>query len=111
MELIFMDKLEHMFELQEEFQTSLGLDRKTQAYKNMNFMAMSDELHEFLRETPWKEWKKQQSLNTDRAKEELVDMFHFFMNLCLSVEMDADELYIRYKAKREENYDRQKRGY
>jgi dimeric dUTPase (all-alpha-NTP-PPase superfamily) len=105
------DKLDHMFELQEEFQTSLGLDRQTQAYKNINFMAMSDELHEFIRCTPWKTWKKQQIMDHEHAKEELVDVFHFFMNLCMSVEMDAEELYIRYKAKREENFDRQKRGY
>ena len=105
------DRLSTMFKMQRSLQEFLGIDMTTQSYIDMNFMALSDELHEFLRETPWKPWKKQQSLNTDNAKDELVDMFHFYMNLCMSVGMDPDELYERYKMKNIENIGRQKRGY
>lgn len=105
------DRLAQMFWMQKSLQEYLKMDMTSQSYINMNFMALSDELHEFLRETPFKPWKKNQTLNVENAKEELVDMAHFFMNLCLAVGMTPDELYERYCAKNKENFERQKRGY
>ena len=40
-------------------------------------------------------------------KEELVDVLHFFVSLCLRSGMDAEELYARYLDKNRENFDRQ----
>jgi len=106
-----IDKLETMFRMQKDLQDFLKMDMTTQSYINMNFMALSDELHELLHTTPWKPWKKQQTLDVEEAKKELVDLFHFYMNLCLAVGMGPDELFDRYKTKNMENVGRQLRGY
>lgn len=74
-------------------------------------IALTDELHEMLAETSWKPWQSAEYINTDAAKGELVDAFHFFMNLCMAVDMDATELFEKYQAKRLKNIKRQEEGY
>lgn len=83
-----------------------------------NVIALEDELHEAMQEIKWKPW-----LTTGRGwwvdpeayVQELVDAFHFFMNLLLLVGGDpddlADEFVARYFAKREVNAKRQADGY
>ena len=77
----------------------------------MHVTALTDELHEVLRETPWKPWKKSAEFNQEAYKEEMVDAFHFFMNLMLIGNMDFPELLAGYEAKHAENIARQARGY
>jgi len=71
----------------------------------------------------WKPWKKRNSevkstslnsLSESERKElvmEVVDFLHFFANMCAVLNIDSEELYNCYFAKRRENIDRQKRGY
>ena len=51
-----------------------------------NTLALEDELHEALAETGWKPWAKSKHVNRDAFVGELVDAFHFFMNLMLVVD-------------------------
>lgn len=114
-----IDRLEEAFQLQRELQVqSYGMDPgdipagtdKIQFFKDMN-IALQDELHEALGEVGWKPWATSKHFNEDAVKGELVDAFHFFMNLCLVSNMGAAELFARYKEKRTKNQKRQEEGY
>jgi hypothetical protein len=76
-----------------------------------NMLALMDELHEALAETGWKPWAKSKHLNRDAFISELVDAFHFLMNLMLVVNCDADEFLGKYFEKRGINAARQAAGY
>lgn len=113
------DMLREAFNLQENLQRDTygkspyaihSMDERIQFIKDMN-LALQDELHEFLGEIGWKPWATSRHVNYDSAQSELVDAFHFFMNLCMAVDMDADMLFERYKKKRLKNIKRQEAGY
>jgi dimeric dUTPase (all-alpha-NTP-PPase superfamily) len=82
-----------------------------------NMLATEDELHEALQETGWKPWASDRSLNREAYINELVDAFHFFMNLLLvaSPGMDPEEIAadfeVKYLKKRGVNAQRQQEGY
>ena len=60
-----------------------------------------------LEESNYKWWKNDKPIDEAALKEELVDVLHFFVSLCLRSGMDAEELYARYLDKNRENFDRQ----
>lgn len=112
------DRLEFMFTAQREMQEkaygydfdAMTDDERIQFIKNM-VLATSDELHELLGETGWKPWAKSKFINHHEYRKEVVDIFHFFMNLMLVVGMTTDELYEGYVQKRQINIQRQLREY
>lgn len=112
-----MDKLDWLFDMQEKFQKSLGYEdyfnagKDKQEWTNVVLLACIDELMEMLRETPWKPWKKQQSYNKGKVHDELVDLLHFFINLCLLAGLDSQLLFEKYLHKHKINYKRQDDGY
>ena len=116
-----MDKLERIFEMQEFFQKDLIARRKlqdipTDKWIQMQTLAMLSELAELIDEVNFKWWKNPKPVEEDKVKEELVDILHFFVSMCLTSGMDAQELFDRYIAKNQENFDRQnglskKKGY
>ena len=113
------DRLSEMLELQRELQNNTyGIDPSViTAQGDMSFIkdmviAATDELHEVLGETRWKPWTTgPRTVNVENYKKEMVDLFHFFMNLMLAVDMTADELYDMYRFKRQVNIKRQEDGY
>jgi len=108
-----MDKLKEVFELQRTLQERLGndLSKFDIEFFKLNHLALENELHEALRETNWKPWKKNQVLNLENVKKELIDVLHFYINLCLISGMDDEELYNLFTSKNRENHDRQEKGY
>lgn len=110
--------LQEMINLQAKLQSeTYGKDiskldtcEKIEAYR-INMMALQDELHEALNEMSWKPWAKAEYFNDDRVQQELVDAWHFFMNLMIISGMDAEKLHLRYLAKRKVNIKRQEDGY
>lgn len=93
-------------------------------YVMWNVTALSDELHEALQEIKWKPWLttgRGQWVNRDAFLGELVDAFHFLLNLILASAADenggdmpgdlAHEFALRYQAKRRVNARRQSDGY
>lgn len=114
------DRLNEMFESQRDLQLSMpplhrdpaaldGVER-VQFFKDMH-IALTDEMHEMLAEMSWKPWAKADYFHTDAVRGELVDVFHFFMNLWLATGATADELYEGYLVKRAKNLKRQQDGY
>jgi dimeric dUTPase (all-alpha-NTP-PPase superfamily) len=86
-------------------------DEERMAALRENVLALEDELHEALHETGWKPWAKTNHLNQDAFHGELVDAFHFFMNLMLHSGMTMTDLYERYLKKNVVNHQRQIDGY
>ncbi len=89
------------------------------AYIKDHFVYCNQELNEMLYELPYfKSWKdysgmtvKEINVAIDKAKEEMVDAWHFFMNMMLALGMDEDELVDGYFKKHKENIRRQDEGY
>lgn len=89
------------------------------AFIRDHYVYLDQELQEMLYEIPFfKNWKDYSKMTDeeiveafDKAKEELVDSWHFFMNLMLGIGMSAEEMYVGYLKKNKENIRRQEEGY
>ena len=120
-----MNGLEYMFKMQKAFQ-----DRVDQRYKSTDlkeraaflrdhFVFCNQEMQEMLYEIPffkhWKDYSKMTDKEIeeayDKAKEEIIDAWHFFINIMLGLGMTAEELFTRYLDKHKENIRRQDEGY
>lgn len=119
------DTLDYMLKVQAAFQ-----DRVDPRYNSPDPAVRADfirdhslhciqELGEMLQEVPyykgWKDYSKMDSSDIitkyDKAKEELIDAWHFFMNLALALGLTADEFFDIYLSKNKENIRRQDEGY
>lgn len=118
------DRLAHMLNEQGQMQTDVfGFDftkmttNERVNYIKDNVLALTDELHELLAETSWKPWAKSVFINEEKAVGELVDAWHFMMNILIALtpQMSANdvaELFTRaYDAKHKINVKRQEDGY
>lgn len=74
-------------------------------------LALLDEGHEALAEIGWKPWATSRHMNRDAFVAELVDVWHFLMNLLLSARVTPHEFFSLYVAKNEKNAKRQREGY
>jgi len=107
------NKLQQMFEKQANFQTRLGNEAflfHTPFIKDQ-ILALNCELMEALQTTPWKNWKKQQPSNFKAFREELIDCWHFLINLSLSAGLDEESLFKAFMEKNKINNQRQDEGY
>jgi len=107
------DKLETIFTMQNAFDSELiqkrGLgDITPDQWIQKETLAMVSELAELLDEVNFKWWKNPKEVNEQAVKEELVDILHFFVSMCLKMDMTAEELFQMYLTKNKENFDRQK---
>lgn len=110
--------LEKMLEMQRELQVkhygaapdTLEGKERIQFVKDMH-IALTDELHEALAEVSWKPWAKAEYFNEAAYKGELVDAFHFFMNLMMAGHITAEDLFEGYVKKNALNAKRQIEGY
>ncbi len=107
-----MDKLDEIFYLQTAFDRELHEKRHLEHigfddWMQKETLAIVSELCEMLRETNFKWWKNPKEVNMDAVKEELVDVLHFFVSMCVKSGMDANELHRLYLSKNKVNFDRQ----
>jgi dimeric dUTPase (all-alpha-NTP-PPase superfamily) len=119
------EPLKHMLAMQEAFQDRVDARCKSEdlveraAFLRDHFVFCDQELQEMLYEIPhFKHWKDYSKMTEEeieeaysKAKDELIDAWHFFMNLSIGLGMGADEFYERYLAKHKENIRRQDEGY
>lgn len=89
----------------------IGHDRKSQVecYRTTT-LATIDELMEALHHVPWKPWSKRELWDWDDLREELVDVFTFFIQLCILAGLDAEDLEFGYFNKAKMNKSRQDSG-
>ena len=69
---------------------------------------MIEEAIEVKEYSDWKWWKNPRELNEDALKEEMIDVLHFWLSLCVTMGWSAEEMFAVYQAKNLENFNRQK---
>jgi dimeric dUTPase (all-alpha-NTP-PPase superfamily) len=108
-----VDKLETIFKLQNDLQTKFQVDIHGKDFKKTMLLAMMVELGEAAQEMQdvFKYWKTTSTTNRENLKLELVDTLHFFVNLCLSVDITAEELFEAFLKKNKMNHERQDAKY
>jgi dimeric dUTPase (all-alpha-NTP-PPase superfamily) len=112
-----MDKLENIFDLQEQLNSRIGVDMKDmndeqRAKWILNYVrAMQQELAELTDSVPWKWWANYQAFDKQNAKVEIVDLFHFLISLAQVMGMNAEDIHEAYLKKNKVNHDRQEKGY
>lgn len=118
-----MDKLDSIFQKQAELDKLINQTKKIQVDKytpqewiQKKALALIGEVTEVLDETNYKWWKINQEFKSDKLKEELVDVLHFLISMCLTAGLTSEELFAIYMSKHQENLDRQngkskKQGY
>ncbi|GAF26805.1 uncharacterized protein conserved in bacteria [Moorella thermoacetica Y72] len=107
-----VDRLEHIFELQERFDRDLARRRQLPDYSPAEWiqkevLAIVAELGELLDEVNFKWWKNPHPLDHEAIKGELVDILHFLVSMCLKAGITAEDFYQAYLAKNEVNFRRQ----
>ncbi len=111
--------LQDAFEMQLNSQVERGFNfpmtgEARAAYIKTQTLHCIDELCEMLHEVKgYKEWKRYDYADEDtntiadmKATEELVDAFHFFMNIALALGITADDLLSGYATKQQINEER-----
>ncbi len=111
------DSLEKIFEKQQELIDFYHSVRK-EAYESMDLdqklflhaIALQMEVAEFIAGLNWKPWKNKKDLDVEYLKEELVDMLHFWTELCIYLGLSPKEVVEKYMEKNKENKRRQIEG-
>lgn len=107
-----MDKLDTIFHMQQKLNEDIVRRRGLHGISDEEWiqkqtLAMLSEMAELLDEVNFKWWKNPKPVDPNAVRDELVDILHFFVSMCLRSGMDAEELYQRYLTKNEENFKRQ----
>lgn len=107
-----MDKLETIFAMQQALNEDIVRLRALEGISDeewirKNVLAMISELGELLDEVNFKWWKNEKPVDAAAVREELVDVLHFFVSMCLKAGMSAEDLFSGYVAKNQENFNRQ----
>jgi hypothetical protein len=120
------DRFQLMLEMQRQLQLKMPPPNRVPAdlrgddmadFMRWNAWACEDEIHEAMAEVGWKPWATSRHINHDAFMKEMVDAWHFFMNLLLcgcqgmTPTEIADEFTRRYIEKNAVNAQRQEEGY
>jgi dimeric dUTPase (all-alpha-NTP-PPase superfamily) len=115
------DRLDIIFNLQKSLNDDIRKKRGLEGFTHEQWiqkqtLAMLSEMAELLDEVNFKWWKNPKPVDENAVKEELADILHFFVSMCLEAGMTPQELYDIYIYKNKENFDRQmglsqKQGY
>ena len=117
--------MQDMLNKQKELQVFLGNDTEEMsieervAFIKEHSIHLNQEINEALYELPFfKPWKDYKDITDEeivdgikKYKAEMIDAWHFFMNMLNAVDFCADEFKAMYMEKHQENKDRQERGY
>ena len=115
-----VDRLDTIFERQKLFQTVLNQDlgkllkgdellsseKELQRLTKDTVLQLFSEIHEVLSEVNWKGHKRAFPIDKEKIREEIIDVFHFVVNLCLIWDMDANKLYDEFMKKNAKNFER-----
>ncbi len=106
------DKLEVIFEMQKALNDDIRERRNLQGISpeqwiQRQMLAMLSEMAEVLDEVNFKWWKNPKPVDENALRDELVDVLHFFVSMCLEAGMTPQDLFDRYLAKNQENFLRQ----
>lgn len=114
------DKLDQVFEKQINFQILLDKDlgkllKKINGYNDLHIkqsitkntiLQLFSESNEILNEINWKDHKDGFEIDKNKIKEEIIDAFHFVINLALIWGMNSEEFYNEFMKKNNKNFER-----
>lgn len=115
-----MDKLDTIFKMQgalDDFiKKSRGLEFSPEEWIQKKSLALINEVSELLNEVNYKWWKNPKPISGGAVKEELADVLHFLIGMCIDAGLTSEEMFKIYYDKNIENYNRQtgisdKKGY
>ena len=109
-----MDKLEKLIEMQRDLATKLASSRypsKTEERISFLCTAITHEAIELQRLTNWKWWKNPTKFDSEAAKEELIDIWHFVLQATIELDMTPDDIVEYYSKKNKINKKRKKMNY
>jgi dimeric dUTPase (all-alpha-NTP-PPase superfamily) len=109
-----MDSLDTIFSIQKELASMMDLSRyptSIEARVSALSTAIVHEAVELQRLTSWKWWKKPTPFDSEAAKEELIDIWHFVVQTSIELGMGPSDVLSEYKKKNKVNRDRQVSGY
>ncbi len=107
-----MDRLDEIFRMQQALNEDIINRRHLEGISDTEWiqkqtLAMLSEMAELLNEVNFKWWKNPKPVDDKAVKEELVDILHFFVSMCLRAGMTPQEMYEIYMEKNRENFNRQ----
>jgi dimeric dUTPase (all-alpha-NTP-PPase superfamily) len=109
-----MDALEIIFKLQKELAqitTSTRYPPVKEERISLLATAIVHEAIELQRLTNWKWWKKPTKFDQTRAREEVIDLWHFLVQTSIELGMTPNEILDEYLKKNQINKERQEKGY
>jgi len=114
------DKFERMFEEQKKLNSYIsdsqkkqesGYDFSEKEWIDKITTAIIEEAMEIKEHSNWKWWKKPRDIGKEDLKEELADLLHFWLSLCLKLGFTPEEMFEKYMEKNRKNMERQDNGY
>lgn len=109
-----MDKLDTIFSIQKELTSMMDLSRYPSSIDGRVSALSTAIIHEAVelqRLTNWKWWKKPTPFDSEAAKEELIDIWHFVIQASLELGMTPSDILSEYRKKNKLNRNRQASGY
>ena len=108
------DILDEIFSMQRGLTDAMDLSRypdDTQERISNLCTAIMHEAVELQRTTNWKWWKTPVTFDTEHAKEELIDIWHFVVQASLELGLKPKDILEEYHRKNAINHKRQREGY
>ena len=108
------DRLGRIFELQRSLAGMMSPGRYPKAQEDRVSVLCTAIIHEaaeLQRTTNWKWWKSPARFDSEAAREELIDIWHFVVQAALELGLTPDDLLDEYIRKNEINKKRQRDGY
>jgi dimeric dUTPase (all-alpha-NTP-PPase superfamily) len=109
-----MEILESIFSIQKELASMIDLSRYPTSLEGKLSVLSTAIIHEAVelqRLTSWKWWKKPTPFDSEAAKEELIDIWHFVVQASIELGMSPADVFEEYKKKNQVNRNRQTSGY
>ena len=106
--------LEEIFHLQKEYLSTFKFERYPKSLEERISVLCTAIIHEAteLQDlTSWKWWKTFRGFDKEKAKEELIDILHFFIQACIELDLTPSDLLEIYRAKNYVNRERARSGY
>ena len=109
-----MDKLEHIFNSQKELADFIKSPRYPVIKEDKISVLSTALIHEAVelqRLTNWKWWKKEVAFDEKMAKEELIDILHFVIQISIELGMTPTDILNEYNRKNKINKERKINNY
>lgn len=108
-----MDILETVFKLQKDLATITSARYPEVKEERISALATAiiHEAVEVQRLTNWKWWKNPTKFDDVQARQEVIDLWHFLIQMSIELGMTPNEILDEYLRKNRVNKERQQKGY